>query len=492
MRLINTTTVRLEEFSEANCPPYAILSHTWANEEVTFQEMQLERPPLGRAGYEKILQTCHQALAHQLDYAWIDTCCIDKSSSTELSEAINSMFRWYAKAKICFAYLADIHNKDSDVNIVKSRWFTRGWTLQELIAPRVLLFYSSDWRAIGSRDAFRDQISESTRIGANVLRDMIPNIHHELSLSSIAQRMSWAAGRQTTRKEDLAYCLLGIFGINMPLLYGEGERAFLRLQEKIIRHTDDHSIFAWRLNSLFTWRNSPMWSDFNGVLATTPNESAESRDVVSIETGEDSTPFLHTYRGIQINLRVFHRGTGSLVFGILHYRIGHAGSLIAIPLTAHAGRIFGRHLGPPWELVMQEEWKRLPSQSVYLATTSVRPEKYQIPFDNILVKPLPKNVSWGGVSKGYRYDHAAHLIEPEKHESSSRGIADQTVEITFHKRLKRSKATESLSISVTFHPLNGHIWRGRKHTLTYNVKHTNASSRYKCFATVKANKVFGQ
>ncbi|KAK0648712.1 heterokaryon incompatibility protein-domain-containing protein [Cercophora newfieldiana] len=316
MRLLNTTTIRLEEFNEAICPPYAILSHTWGDEEVSFQEMQLEKHPIWKAGYPKIIETCREALEHHLHYAWIDTCCIDKSSSAELSEAINSMFQWYAKASICFAFLSDIPVGVDPFETMNSRWYTRGWTLQELIAPRIILFYNSDWEMIGSRDDLRYKISASTGIDAHFLRDHIPDIHLELSSASIAQRMSWAAGRQTTRTEDMAYCLLGIFGINMPLLYGEGERAFIRLQEEIIRHTNDHSIFAWDLNSPLRQSGGHTGVDLKGagVFATTPSAFAGSSAVVSIETGEVSTPFFLTNSGIQIDLRVFKEGNSMQCF----------------------------------------------------------------------------------------------------------------------------------------------------------------------------------
>ena len=224
MRLLNTKTVQLEEFNEADCPRYAILSHTWGNGEVTFQELQQEKTPAQKAGYEKIVKTCREALARGLNYAWVDTCCIDKSSSAELSEVINSMFRWYAKAEVCFAYLSDIRTGASFRKLVESRWFTRGWTLQELIAPPMLLFFDNNWQLIGNRSAFRFLIASSTGIGADFLRDDMTDIHHRLGFASVAQRMSWAAKRNTTRVEDLAYCLLGIFDINMPLLYGEGNR----------------------------------------------------------------------------------------------------------------------------------------------------------------------------------------------------------------------------------------------------------------------------
>jgi hypothetical protein len=153
------------------------------------------------------------------------------------------MYRWYQLADICYAYLTDIPSSESvwDMNspfdykgsFVRSNWFNRGWTLQELIAPYFVEFYASDWSYIGSKRSLEDHLARITRISLRVLRGGSPN------LCSTADRMSWAAFRETTRVEDMSYCLLGIFEVNMPLLYGEGERAFLRLQEEVLKVTGD-------------------------------------------------------------------------------------------------------------------------------------------------------------------------------------------------------------------------------------------------------------
>ncbi|KAM0265092.1 hypothetical protein ACHAPA_007952 [Fusarium lateritium] len=188
------------------------------------------------------------------DYIWVDTCCIDKSSSAELSEAINSMFRWYAESTVCIAFLEDVtlsESKEATKNaFVNSRWFTRGWTLQELIAPGKVIFYDRDWNRLGTRAELKDDIKPITGISdelLNTTHHMMEIKQRQLVQYSVAEKMYWAARRETTRPEDIAYCLLGIFDINMPLLYGEGQtKAFKRLQEEIIKSTDDESIFAWR------------------------------------------------------------------------------------------------------------------------------------------------------------------------------------------------------------------------------------------------------
>ena len=202
-------------------------------------------PAMTKSGFRKIVKTCELARADNLDYAWVDTCCIDKSSSAELSEAINSMFQWYKAAAICYAHLSDLPNGDNLAeNLHRCRWFTRGWCLQELIAPRDVLFLDGDWRLVGSKTSpkIRSLVSGITMIADAVLLD--PEGLHKIA---VAQKMSWAANRETTRIEDMAYCLLGIFDINMPMLYGEGNKAFRRLQEEIIKRSNDLSIFAWNV-----------------------------------------------------------------------------------------------------------------------------------------------------------------------------------------------------------------------------------------------------
>jgi hypothetical protein len=173
-------------------------------------------------------------------YKWIDSCCIDKSSSAELSEAINSMYKWYANAQVCYAYLSDV---DVDQNLESalrlSQWFTRGWTLQELLAPRVVEFYDRNWIEIGTKQSLSWLLAEITGIGRGSLSG--DKVH-----TCIAKKMSWAARRETSRAEDSAYCLMGLFDVNMPLLYGEGaQKAFIRLQTEIMARTTDESIFAW-------------------------------------------------------------------------------------------------------------------------------------------------------------------------------------------------------------------------------------------------------
>lgn len=235
--------IRLTDFY-GEPPPYMILSHRWREEELSFSDMISENLETVREkkAYAKIENACRIALQMGLPYAWVDTCCIDKSSSAELSEAINSMYQWYAKSNICFAYLDDIDDFPSgDTFLQDSCWFTRGWTLQELIAPKELYFYSKGWKGLGTKSTICSQLAAVSGIPKRALID--PN---SLRSFSIAERMSWAAFRETTRSEDEAYSLMGLFSVNMPPLYGEGGRnAFRRLQIEIMQTSHDHTIFAW-------------------------------------------------------------------------------------------------------------------------------------------------------------------------------------------------------------------------------------------------------
>jgi Cdc6-like AAA superfamily ATPase len=234
----------LVEFVGTNSPPpYAILSHTWGSDdqEVTYQDV---RGGTGehKGGWQKLLFCRDQAKLNGLEYSWIDTCCIDKTNSAELSEAINSMFAWYRKAQTCYVYLSDVSNNASqgvseDARRWKpafrnTRWFTRGWTLQELIAPSSVEFFSRKGTYLGDKQSMEVTIYEITGVPVEALRAAgIP-----LSHFSRDERLSWAKNRKTTREEDAAYCLLGLFNVFIPPIYGEGrDHALARLEEQIER-----------------------------------------------------------------------------------------------------------------------------------------------------------------------------------------------------------------------------------------------------------------
>ncbi|RMZ69775.1 kinesin light chain 1 [Pyrenophora seminiperda CCB06] len=229
----------LTSFNDDVTPPYAILSHTWTDgQEVTYDEL-LTGTGTEKEGYAKIRFCSNRAAADGLEYFWVDTCCINKTSSVELSTAINSMFRWYQRAAKCYVYLTDVLGP-TDVTTPEasymlwkeafkcSRWFTRGWTLQELLAPTSVEFFSQDGKRLGSRKSLEKEIHDVTRISVRALKGQ------RLAEFSVEERMSWAAKRTTTIQEDKVYCLLGIFGVFLPLIYGEGEEyATVRLEEEI-------------------------------------------------------------------------------------------------------------------------------------------------------------------------------------------------------------------------------------------------------------------
>jgi hypothetical protein len=326
MRLLHSETLEFHSFQN-DIPPYAILSHTWGDGEISYQDMcQLQTAEAEQRarsflsnwlvqigffrsftwtreqevnerlrhsrGYAKIKKTAEKARLNGYEYFWIDTCNIDKSSSAELQEAINSMYQWYQDSSMCLVYLEDMDYKASEhgdmcEKLKACRWNSRGWTLQELIAPRTILFFDRQWNFIAEKKDLLSELHQATGISRWVLE------RRELDKISVAQKMSWAANRATTRIEDRAYSLLGILGVHMVMLYGEGENAFLRLQKEILRTTPDDSIFAWE----------PEESDYStcrGLLARSPDEFQACRNNFPDEPHYTSTSNL----GIRLDIQV--------------------------------------------------------------------------------------------------------------------------------------------------------------------------------------------
>ncbi|KAH6714091.1 hypothetical protein BKA61DRAFT_551433 [Leptodontidium sp. MPI-SDFR-AT-0119] len=219
---------------------YAILSHTWTDgQEVTYQDL-ISGAGNNKSGYDKIKFCGEQAARDGLQYFWVDTCCIDKSDPAELSKAINSMFRWYRNAKKCYVYLTDVSRPGENTDVQasqstwevafrSSKWFTRGWTLQELIAPAVVEFFSQEGKLLGDKKSLEKPIYEITQIPIYALRG------NPFSDFSIAERKGWAAQRQTTEEEDIVYCLLGLCEVSMPTIYGEGKDVALKRLEMTIK-----------------------------------------------------------------------------------------------------------------------------------------------------------------------------------------------------------------------------------------------------------------
>ncbi|OJA18945.1 hypothetical protein AZE42_10106 [Rhizopogon vesiculosus] len=245
----------------ASLVKYAILSHRWLDEgEPTYEEIKLgtARGP----GYEKLEKFCATARTYKVEFAWSDTCCIDKSSSSELDQSIRSMSRWYYNSYICIVHLAE---SETIEDIMRDEWIRRGWTLQELLAPVYIKFFNKHWMHM-TRDA-NDKSSKKTEIMKTLERATgIP--HKELQKFQpgpvrVDERMMWASKRKTTRVEDVAYCLMGIFDVSLQTAYGEGgDRAFSRLIEAIMQGGDP---------SVLNWTGKPVFRSSSAIPRSPEN-----------------------------------------------------------------------------------------------------------------------------------------------------------------------------------------------------------------------------
>ncbi|KAK3716341.1 hypothetical protein LTR37_006491 [Vermiconidia calcicola] len=292
MRLIDTATLQLRNNLDSKQH-----SHTWGEHELSLQDFEQAHKRTG-PGFEKIEQCCRLAGEAGIEFAWVDTCCIDKTNSVELTEAVQSMFTWYEDAAVCYAFLDDLAGDQNTRTVVtgaelkQCRWFTRGWTLQELLAPWHIFFYNQAFKRVGTKVELNKAISDVTGVPINCLSNT-----WKPEECCIAQRMSWISERQTSRPEDMAYCLLGVFDINMPLDYGEGRRkAFLRLQEQIIARSDDESIFAW------TCLNSDDNRERRGILAEDPTEFKYGGRIRLLD-GPTRPPYSFSNRGLEISVQ---------------------------------------------------------------------------------------------------------------------------------------------------------------------------------------------
>lgn len=318
-RFLNTWTGEFEWHSDPSTVTYAILSHVWREPEEggeqSYDDVRRIQAAVnrGREGpqssatdaaepaaeegtifahpglSDKIRGFCKVARDAGFGLAWNDACCIDKTSSAELSEAINSMYEWYRLSDMCYVYLADVPDgdvpTDSFSSFRDSKWHRRGWTLQELIAPEHIIFLTRTWNVLGTKMTLARTLEVITGVDFSGLvgRSTLDSV-------SVARRMSWAAERNTTRVEDRAYSLFGIFGLHMSPIYGEGEHAFLRLQEEIIRTIPDQSIFVWGARGAFRLSEKGGWSvdeyhysdDGRGLLTSSPSSFSYCSDITSI------------------------------------------------------------------------------------------------------------------------------------------------------------------------------------------------------------------
>ncbi|KAL7932182.1 heterokaryon incompatibility protein domain-containing protein [Trichoderma chlorosporum] len=461
MKLINVHTLKLEEHV-GQIPPYAILSHTWGAEEVTLQEWQNSPRPTHKAGFRKILNATRQAELDGLDYLWVDTNCIDKSSSAELSENINSMFVYYGQAAVCYVHLEDVYwTKPVDAEssqlysqLRASRWFTRGWTLQELLAPRNMVFFAQPWERFGTKSGLLDVLATITGIEEKYLKE--PNqIFHT---ASVAKRMSWASRRQTTRPEDIAYCLLGLFGINLPLLYGEGWRAFLRLQEEIIKAYNDQSIFCW------CYLDAPVgWHSF---LAPSPREFADSANFTSFREDADTTiqPYTITNAGLSMTVPSAYTCDGRIVvLDVVDNYVDPWGSQrVGIPVTWAQELGCYRRLELPRRpvLIATAMIKHNPRENLYFycrsrsqagATTISDDAWLEAGYSLFLTFDVPVTIEWSSDKRlDQAYEDLSESFEFRAHLSSVRTEVGQRFRPTQHRIIVFSHSQNPTKYAALF------------------------------------------
>ena len=298
IRLLNVKNFQFREYDEGNLPAYAILSHVWYNEEKKIELVydSFESLPRNANGvpqcpkdqnyaksHDKIMKTCQETRklgegsGKRVDFVWIDSICIDKRNAGERDRAIRSMWRFYGDAACCIVWLQDVewskNNKPRvDQAFENARWFSRGWTLQELIAPKIVYFFNRSWDLLGTKWSLAAEITSRTRIERKFLKP------EKARSATIAQRLSWAAGRNTTEPEDRVYSLFGLFNVDIEVKYGgpnpREERyrtAFSLMQKEILRDSTDESLFAWRNPSLKS----------SGLLAPSIDCFKDSNQIVS-------------------------------------------------------------------------------------------------------------------------------------------------------------------------------------------------------------------
>ncbi|KAF7532351.1 hypothetical protein G7054_g8017 [Neopestalotiopsis clavispora] len=398
MRLLRTTGYQLVEANDIPTPfpQYSILSHTWISpkDEVTYQDLKhrtadIENDIFKQKGWAKLQRYCDRAARDGWEWAWMDTCCIDKTNPADTQEAINAMFRWYQDAGVCYAYLDDVDIDkvghpvlaDGDIDdiagrenvanprssahktlrpfIIEAKWFTRGWTLQELLAPPYLIFVDQAWRRIGNRETWAVEIEEASRIEARHLTNFSPT---NFTSCSIAMRFSWASSRETTVEEDETYSLLGLFGISLPLIYGEGRwRAFNRLQRELITVYNDDSIFAWKVPRSLNGRSTESHETANkygrGILAPSIREYWDASGIEAF--GFYDNRFSMTNKGLEIHAKRWRRKDNISLYLIrLNCGCGDSNRL-AIPLE-HVNDTYDRiHLGEIYEMknITSDDWE---------------------------------------------------------------------------------------------------------------------------------------
>ncbi|KAI0509022.1 hypothetical protein F5B22DRAFT_638388 [Xylaria bambusicola] len=398
MRLLHTTTFELRNGEQGSFRQegYAILSHRWIGLEITFDELKnytvelrTGSRPLSSPQADKIRGACEAARNQGISWMWIDTCCINKNSATEESESINSMFKWYREANLCITYLADVktdaRHPATSPSIFKrtyseepSEWFSRGWTLQELLAPQQMQFYDMNWKYMGTKMELSSALAQVTGISAHYLTGT-----QNFREACIAVKMSWMATRTTTREEDMAYSMLGIFGITMTPQYGEGQGAFMRLQEALMTtYLFDESIFAWTMpdpeSGVRHGIRKDKWQAGEwGLLAPSPEWFRESGDIVTNNEQMATRSFTMTPQGMRAPIR---RAVYTGDMKALHGAFGLLWVTIIGSIPAAFGFLYVRHklnkrakedFAFPLNCYRRDEKGKLANVEIYMRPTAV-------------------------------------------------------------------------------------------------------------------------
>lgn len=396
-----------EESSESVSKGYAILSHQWTRDEITFHRFPQILGQLNDVGdaptwldesnpkkisgeaasIYKLAGACALARERGYNYIWIDTVCIDKSSSAELSEAVNSMFRWYEKSSVCFVYLFGLHTKGRSEqqylsDFEKNPWFTRGWTLQELLCPGDVEFCDHAWVRFGTKETLLQEIERAAHIDRGFIA---MEVREACAWASIAQKMSWLSRRTTSKIEDMAYCMLGLFDINMSLLYGEREKAFMRLQRKILKESRDESIFVWETDD-----DRPC-----GLLAPHPICFRDSGNCICSPILSDwgRPRWAMTHRGLEFHIP----SNSSSLMGLDEW--GHATQMLELNCAKVHGQFdppFEPKYWPRYQVkvgrrgrpVTEENWSRIEPDKLHLVSEGDMPDRPWLTCKN----PTPRTI----------------------------------------------------------------------------------------------------
>ncbi|KAI1747211.1 heterokaryon incompatibility protein-domain-containing protein [Xylaria castorea] len=394
MRLLDTTSFELRngEQSSFRQEGYAILSHRWVGLEITFDELKDHTAelrtgtrPLSSPQADKICGACETARNQGIRWMWIDTFCINKNSATEESESINSMFKWYREARLCITYLADVR-RDTGLSITStkifkrtyndepSEWSFRGWTLQELLAPQDMQFFDMNWT----------HMARITGIKAQYLTGA-----EHFSEACIAAKMSWISHRTTTEEEDMAYSMVGIFGVTMTPQYGEGRGAFMRLQEILLTtYLFDESLFAWKMPEPNAGEKHGIRKDRwapgeRGLLASSPEWFGGCGDIETIAEQTGARTFVMTPQGLRAPIRrqLYNGEMKTLdgMFGCLWITI--VGSIPAVLGFQYVKHLMNKKAKEDFSFMLNCSRRKTSGQkaniAIYLRTTTVKRVHYR-------------------------------------------------------------------------------------------------------------------